>query len=251
MATGSYKHFKLNNRDTVLLSASIIPGNERAVDKLKDKLARMGAKIMHYRTSEVFIHSTGHANRGEIEWLHRKLKPRFFIPIHGTHYKLKQHAELAMQMGMPADHIIVPDNGTIIEIQDEGERMIKLAEKAPDNVVMVDGFTIGDIQDVVIRDRQVLSEDGIFVVIALINASTGKLKKSPDIISRGSVYLRESQELLRETRYLVKNVVEQNTENMHPINIDYIKDVVSDSLGKFLFQQTAKRPIIIPVMICV
>ena len=251
MATGSYKHFKLNNRDTVLLSASIIPGNERAVDKLKDRLARMGAKIMHYRTSEVFIHSTGHANRGEIEWLHKKLKPRFFIPIHGTHYKLKQHAELAMQMGMPADHIVVPDNGTIIEIQDSGEKMVKLSEKAPDNVVMVDGFTIGDIQDVVIRDRQVLSEDGIFVVIALINASTGKLKKSPDIISRGSVYLRESQELLRETRYLVKNVVEQNTENMHPINIDYIKDVVSDSLGKFLFQQTAKRPIIIPVMICV
>lgn len=251
MATGSYKHFKISDRDTVLLSASIIPGNERAVDKLKDKLTRMGAKIMHYRTSEVFIHSTGHANRGEIEWLHKKLKPRFFIPIHGTHYKLKLHAELAMQMGMAKDHIVVPDNGTIIEIQDNGEKLVRLSEKAPDNVVMVDGFTIGDIQDVVIRDRQVLSEDGIFVVIALINAATGKLKKSPDIISRGSVYLRESQELLRETRFLVKNVVEQHTANMHPINIDYIKDVVSDSLGKFLFQQTAKRPIIIPVMICV
>jgi len=251
MATGSYKHFKLSNKDTVLLSASIIPGNERAVDKLKDKLSRMGAKIMHYRTSEVFIHSTGHANRGEIEWLHRKLKPRFFIPIHGTHYKLKQHAELAMQLGMAADHIVVPDNGTIIEIQDNGEKLVKLADKAPDNVVMVDGFTIGDIQDVVIRDRQVLSEDGIFVVIALINAATGKLKKSPDIISRGSVYLRESQDLLRETRFLVKNAIEETTQNMHPINIDYVKDVVSDSLGKFLFQQTAKRPIIIPVMICV
>ena len=251
MATGQHKNVKITNKDTVLLSASIIPGNERAVDKLKDKLARMGAKIVHYRTSEVFIHSTGHANRGEIEWLHRKLKPRFFIPIHGNHYKLKQHAELAMQMGMPADHIVVPDNGTIIEIQDNGERLVRLAEKAPDNVVMVDGFTVGDIQDVVIRDRQVLSADGIFVVIALINASTGKLKKSPDIISRGSVYLRESQELLRETRFLVKNVVEQNTQHMHPINIDYIKDVVSEAISKFVFQHTAKRPIVIPVMICV
>ncbi len=251
MATGSYKHFKISNRDTVLLSASIIPGNERAVDKLKDKLTRMGAKIIHYRTSEVFVHSTGHANRGEIEWLHKKLKPRFLIPIHGNHYKLQQHADLAMQLGMPADHIIVPDNGTIIEIQDEGQKLVKLAVKAPDNVVMVDGFTIGDIQDVVIRDRQVLSQDGIFVVIALINAATGKLKKSPDIISRGSVYLRESQELLRETRYLVKHVVEQNTEHMHPINIDYIKDVVSEALSKFIFQHTAKRPIVIPVMICV
>lgn len=251
MASGSYKHFKLSSRDTVLLSASIIPGNEKAVDKLKDKIARSGAKIIHYRTSEVFIHSTGHANRGEIEWLHRKLKPRFFIPIHGTHYKLKQHAELAMQMGMPADHIVVPDNGTIIEIREEGTKLVRMAEKAPDNVVMVDGFTIGDIQDVVIRDRQVLSSDGIFVVIALINAATGKLKKSPDIISRGSVYLRESQDLLRETRHLVKYVVEQNTENMHPINIDYIKDVVSEALSKFIFQHTAKRPIVIPVMICV
>lgn len=251
MATGQYKHFKLNNRDTVLLSASIIPGNERAVDKLKDKLARMGAKIIHYRTSEVFVHSTGHANRGEIEWLHRKLNPRFLIPIHGNHYKLKQHAELAMQLGMPADHVIVPDNGTIIEIRDNGQKLVKLAEKAPDNVVMVDGFTIGDIQDVVIRDRQVLSQDGIFVVIALINAATGKLKKSPDIISRGSVYLRESQDLLRETRHLVKHVIEQTTENMHPINIDYVKDAVSDSLSKFIFQHTAKRPIVIPVMICV
>jgi ribonuclease J len=251
MANGSYKHFKINNRDTVLLSASIIPGNEIAVDRLKDKLTRMGAKIIHYRTSEVFVHSTGHANRGEIEWLHRKLKPRFLIPIHGNHYKLRQHADLAMELGMPADHIVVPDNGTIVEIQDEGRKLVKFAEKAPNNVVMVDGFTIGDIQDVVIRDRQVLSQDGIFVVIALINAATGKLKKSPDIISRGSVYLRESQDLLRETRHLVKYVVEQNTENMHPINIDYIKDVVSEALSKFIFQHTAKRPIVIPVMICV
>lgn len=251
MSNGTYKHFKLNDRDTVLLSASIVPGNERAVDKLKDNLARMGVNIVHYRTSELFIHSTGHANRGEIEWLHRKLKPRFFIPIHGTFYKLKLHSELAMQLGMPKDHIVIPDNGTIVEIRDNGEKLVRLAEKAPDNTVIVDGFTIGDIQDVVIRDRQVLSQDGIFVVIALINASTGKLKKSPDIISRGSVYLRESQDLLRETRYLVKHVVEQATENMHPINIDYVKDVVSESLSKFIFQHTAKRPIVIPVMICI
>jgi ribonuclease J len=156
-----------------------------------------------------------------------------------------------MQLGMPADHIIIPDNGTIAEIQDNGEKLVRLAEKAPGNVLMVDGFAISDVQDVVIRDRQLLSQDGIFVVIGLINAATGKLKKSPDIISRGSVYLRESQDLLRETRHLVKHVVEMNTQNMHPINIDYIKDVVSEALAKFIFQHTAKRPIIIPVMICI
>jgi ribonuclease J len=251
LVNDNYKYFKLNDRDTVLLSASIIPGNERSVQRLKDGIARKGAHIMHYRTSDVYIHSTGHGNRGEIEWLHRKLRPKFFIPIHGHHYMLKLHAELAHQLGIPKENIIVPDDGTIIEIQDGGQKMTKLSVKAPDNVVMVDGFTIGDIQDVVIRDRQILSQDGIFVVIALINAATGKLKKSPDIISRGSVYLRESQDLLRETRYLIKNTVEQTTEGMHPINIDHVKDVVSDTLGKFLFQQTAKRPIVIPVLICV
>jgi ribonuclease J len=251
LVNNNYKHFKLNERDTVLLSASIIPGNENAVQRLKDGIARHGAHIVHYRTSDVYIHSTGHGNRGEIEWLHRKLNPKFFIPIHGHHYMLRLHAELAEQLGMPKENVIVPDDGSIIEIQDQGEKIVKLPVKAPDNMVMVDGFTIGDVQDVVIRDRQILSQDGIFVVIALINAATGKLKKSPDIISRGSVYLRESQELLRDTRFLVKNTIEKTTENMRPINIDVVKDAVAESLGKFLLQQTAKRPIVIPVMICV
>ncbi|MEI6042697.1 MAG: ribonuclease J [bacterium] len=250
-STNSIKNFRLTDRDTLVLSSSIIPGNEKAVQKLKDNVARLGVKIIHYRTSDVYIHSTGHGNRGEIEWLHRKLRPKFFIPIHGHHYMLRLHAELAENLGVPKENVIVPDDGTIIEIQDGGTKLVRLSTKAPNNTVMVDGFTIGDIQDVVIRDRQILSQDGIFVVIALINASTGKLKKSPDIISRGSVYLRESQELLRETRYLVKSCIEQVTQGSHPINIDYVKDVVSESLGKFLFQQTAKKPIIIPVMICV
>jgi ribonuclease J len=250
-STNSIKNFRITDRDTVVLSSSIIPGNEKAVQKLKDNIARLGARIVHYRTSDVYIHSTGHGNRGEIEWLHRKLRPKFFIPIHGHHYMLRLHAELAENLGVPKENVIVPDDGTVIEIQNEGQKIVRLGTKAPNNTVMVDGFTIGDIQDVVIRDRQILSQDGIFVVIALINASTGKLKKSPDIISRGSVYLRESQELLRETRYLVKGCIEQITQGSHPINIDYVKDVVSEELGKFLFQQTAKKPIIIPVMICV
>ncbi len=251
ISNNQYKHFKLSSRDTVVLSSSIVPGNEKSVQKLKDSIARQGAKIMHYRTSDVYIHSTGHGNRGEMEWLHRKMRAKFFIPIHGHHYMLRLHAEMAEQLGIPKQNICVPDDGTIIEIQDGGTKMVRLAAKAPDNVVMVDGFTIGDIQDVVIRDRQILSQDGIYVVVGVINAATGRLKKSPDIISRGSVYLRESQELLREIRFLVKNTVEEVTREMHPVNIDYVKDVVSDVLGRFIFQQTAKRPIIIPVMICV
>ncbi len=251
VSNNQYKHFKLTPRDTVVLSSSIVPGNEKAVQKLKDSIARQGAKIMHYRSSDVYIHSTGHGNRGEIEWLHRKLRPQYFIPVHGHHYMLKLHAELAEQLGVLKENITVPDDGTIIEIQENGTKMVRLPVKAPDNIVMVDGFTIGDIQDVVIRDRQILAQDGIYVVVAIINSNTGRLKKSPDIISRGSVYLRESQELLREIRFLVKNTVEQVTRDMRPVNIDYVKDVVSDVLGRFIFQETAKRPIIIPVMICV
>jgi len=251
LINGTYKNFKLNEKDTVLLSSSIVPGNEKAVQRLKDGIARKGARIVHYRTSEVYIHSTGHGNRGEIEWLHRKIKPKFFIPIHGSHYMLKLHAELAEQIGMPKDHIVVPDDGMIIEIQDKGEKMIALKEKAPSATVMVDGFTIGDIQEVVIRDRQILAQDGIFVFVAMIDAKTGKLKKSPDIISRGSVYLRESQDLLREARFVIKRTIEKSINGMTPVNFDYVKNTVTEEMSRFLFQQTAKRPIVIPVLLSV
>lgn len=247
----NYKHFKLNNRDTVLLSSSIVPGNERAVQRLKDGIARKGASITHYRTSEVYIHSTGHGNRGEMEWLHKKTKPKFFIPIHGNHYMLKLHAEMAEQLGMPKDHIVVPDNGMVIEIQDGGSKMVALKEKAPSATVMVDGFTIGDIQEVVIRDRQILAQDGIFVFVAMIDAKTGKLKKSPDIISRGSVYLRESQDLLREARFVIKRTIERNIQGTGPVNFDHVKNVVTEEMSRFLFQQTAKKPIVIPVLLSV
>ena len=249
MGTKTHKYFHINDRDTVLLSSSIIPGNEKAVEKLKDNLARLGAKIISIQTSDVYIHSTGHGNRGEIEWLHRKLRPKFFIPVHGNHYRLKLHAELAQNLGVPKENIVVADDGTIIEIQDKGEKIKVLKEKAPSGTVMVDGFSIGDIQEVVIRDRQILSQDGIFVIIALVNSTNGKLKKSPDIISRGSVYLRESQDLLRQARFLIKKTIEDATEGTHPINFDYVKNNLTEAVSKFLFQKTAKRPIVIPVLL--
>ncbi|MBI2096040.1 MAG: ribonuclease J [Candidatus Taylorbacteria bacterium] len=249
MGTKAHKTVQINNRDTVILSSSIIPGNEKTVEKLKDNLARQGAKIIHYRTSEVYIHSTGHGNRGEIEWLHRRLKPKFFIPIHGNHYRLRLHAELARDLGTPEKNVIVPDNGSIIEITNKGERMTVLKEKAPASPVMVDGFSVGDIQEVVLRDRQMLAEDGMFVIIGSVNTQTGKLKKSPDIISRGFVYLRESQDLLRQTRYIIKKTIEDAARGMNPINFDYVKNQVTDNVSRYLFQQTAKRPIVIPVIL--
>lgn len=249
MSTKSHKHVKISKRDTVLLSSSIIPGNEKAVQKLKDNLARQGAKIIHYRTSDVYIHSTGHGNRGELEWLHKKIKPKFFIPVHGNHYMLRVHEELAQNLGMPEKNIVVPNNGSIIEIQDNGEKIVALKHSAPASPVMVDGFAISDVQEVVMRDRKMLADDGMFVIVAIIDLKTGKLRKSPDLISRGFVYLRESQELLGQTRLIIKKTIEDATRGMNPINFDFVKGNVTDAVSRFLLQKTAKRPIVIPVVL--
>lgn len=249
ISTKTHKFIKLHKGDTVLLSASIIPGNEKTVEKLKDNLARQGAKIIHYRTSEVYIHSTGHGNRGELEWMFKKINPKFFMPIHGNHYRIKLHAEAIQNLGLPEKNIVVPDDGTIVEIQDNGQKIVKLKEKAPAAMMTVDGFSIGDVQDVVIRDRKMLAEEGMFVIISTINLKTGKLRKSPDIISRGFVYLRESQDLLQQTRLIIKKTIEDTTAGMNPINFDYVKENLTDAVSRFLFQKTAKRPIVIPVVL--
>ncbi|MBI5816990.1 MAG: RNase J family beta-CASP ribonuclease [Candidatus Yonathbacteria bacterium] len=246
-ANKTHKYLKINKRDTVLLSSSIVPGNERNVQKLKDNLSRQGAKIIHYMTSDV--HSSGHANHDEALWIHKKIKPKFFIPAHGYHYMLRVHAEIAKEAGVPESNIIIPDNGMIIEIQDNGQKAVILKENAPKNLIMVDGFSVGDIQEVVIRDRQMLAQDGIFVIIASIDVTTGRVRKSPDIISRGFVYLRESQDLLHQARLITKKTIEDMSVGMNPINFDYIKDQVTDNVSKFLFQETAKRPMVLPVLL--
>ncbi len=248
MSNKTHKQIKINKRDTVLLSSSVVPGNEKAVQKLKDNLSRQGAHIIHYKIADV--HSSGHANRDETAWIHKKIHPKFFMPVHGYHYMLRVHGEIAKDANnLKEEDIIIPDNGSIIEIQDKGTKFIKLKEKAPSGIVMVDGFSVGDIQDVVIRDRQMLAQDGIFIIFAIVNAQTGKLKKSPDIISRGFVYLRESQELLHQARIIIKNTVEDSTKGMNPINFDFVKTNLTDDVSKFLFQKTAKRPIVIPVLL--
>lgn len=242
-----HRAVKLKKGDTILLSSSVIPGNEKAVQKLKDNLSRQGAKIVHYGIAD--IHSSGHGYQGELEWLHKQIKPRFFMPAHGNHYMLRVHADLAEGIGMPEKNIIVPDNGSILEIQDEGKKFTMLKAKASSRMVMVDGLGTGNVQEVVIRDRQVLSQDGMFVIIALVDMGTGKVRKSPDIISRGFIYLKESQEILRSVRNLTKKTIEESASKMHPINMDYVKNNVREELGKHLFQKTHKRPIIIPVII--
>ncbi|MDP2641847.1 MAG: ribonuclease J [bacterium] len=247
MSNKTHKFIRLQRSDTIVLSSSIIPGNERAIAKLKDNLYRHDSKIITYLDSDV--HTSGHGKRGELEWVHKQIPYKYFMPVHGHHHMLKMHAELAANLGCPRENIIVPDNGSIIEIQDKGAKFVKLPEKAPSDDMVVEGLSIGDISEVVIRDRKMLAEDGIFVVIALVNLRNGRLKKSPGIIARGFVYLRESQELLSEARSIIKRSIESTTVGMNPINFDYAKNAVTEDVSRFLFQRTAKKPIVIPVIL--
>jgi len=243
----THKYVKIKKGDTVVLSSSVVPGNERSVQRLKDNLSRQGARIIHRDTMDV--HASGHANRDETFWIHQKINPRFFMPMHGYHYMLRVHADIAKACGRAEEDIVIPDNGTVIEIQDEGTKITRLKESAPNSLRLVDGFAIGDLQEVVIRDRTVLSQEGMFVIIATVNPKTGRLRKSPDIISRGFVYLRESQELLQQARIIVKKTIEDAAKNQNPINFDMIKNDVTDSISRFLFEKTNKRPIVIPVVL--
>lgn len=259
-ANKSNAKFSLRKGDTIILSASIVPGNELAVVKMRDGLARQGVRIISYRTAgEDFVHATGHGNVEDVKWLHLKTHPKFFIPIHGNHYRLVLHKELAMELGMPEENIIVPDNGSIIEISADGQKIIMRKERAASGAMLVDGASISDTQDVVIRDRVMLAQDGMFVIIALIDQKTGKLKKSPDLISRGFVYLKENQELLRQVRIIIKNGIENIATKMPvmppqgegTMNFDIIKANLGESISKFLYQKTAKRPLVIPVILSV
>jgi ribonuclease J len=247
IAQREHKKIVIKKGDTVMLSSSVVPGNEKAVQKLKDNLARQGAKILHYGVANV--HSSGHSYAGELAWIHKMIKPKFFIPVHGHHFNLHLHADMAIEMGMKEENVVIPDNGSIIDITNGGNKISRLKDKASNKLVMVDGIGSNNIQEVVIRDRQMLAQDGMFVIIAIVDMSTGKIRKSPDIISRGFVYLKESQDLLRHARILIKKKIEDATAQMHPINLDYVKNIVREEMGKFLFQKTHKRPIILPVLI--
>jgi ribonuclease J len=247
MATKQHKNIILNKRDTIILSSSVIPGNEISVRNLKDVLSRHDVEIIHYRVSDV--HSSGHGNAEELAWINRKVGAKYFIPSYGFHSMLKTHADVAHNLaGVPYENIVIPDNGSLVEIQDKGEKITVLKEKAPSIVMTVDGFSVGNLQEVVIRDRQMLSQDGIFLIVVTINIKTGKLKKSPDIISRGFIYLRESQDLLKEARAKIKRIAEDSSKD-RPIDFDKIKKKINTSMSRFLLQKTNKRPIVIAVVL--
>ncbi len=251
IAKKEHKHITLKKDDTVVLSSSVIPGNERAVQALKDKLSRQDAHIITIETSDV--HASGHGYMEEAKWIHQHIKPKFFIPHHGHYYMMRIHTDVMHEStGLPYENMQIPQgNSAVIEVRENGKKLIQLKEKVASTTRVVEGHKITDIQTTVMRDRKELSEEGIFVVVVTIDQRTGRLRKSPDIISRGFIYLRDSQDLLHQTRIIIKRSVEHITKGKRMIDTDRIKADIATQVQKYLMQQTHKRPIVIPVVVSV
>lgn len=236
---------KIQKGDTVIFSSSVIPGNERTVQVLKDQLYRQGANVFHYKMLD--IHASGHANQDELREIIALLKPKFFIPIHGQVSMLVNHARLAESCKIPEKNIQVAENGQVVKLT---TNQISIEKKTvPANYVMVDGLGIGDVGEIVLRDRQNLAQDGMFVIIAVVDRKTGRVRGSPDIISRGFIYLRESKDLLREVRKRTINIVNKSSGTGGAINWIYVRDNVRNEIGDFLFKKTERRPMVLPVII--
>lgn len=245
LAHKDHPYLKVKKGDIVIISSSTVPGNERAVQELKDLLSWQGAKIYHSKIMD--IHASGHANQEELKTMIRLIAPKFFMPVHGSHYMLECHKEIAINVGIPEKNIIVVGNGDLIELYKDEFKIHH--KKVPAHYVMVDGLGIGDVGEVVLRDRQVMAKDGMFVIVVVVDSHTGRVKQSPDIISRGFVYLRESQRLLYETRKRTVRLVERIIRSKHPINWSYVKSRIREELGEFLYEKTKRRPMVLPVII--
>lgn len=238
-----HRHLQVQKKDSVIFSSSVIPGNERSVQYLKDMLYRAGVRVYHYQMMD--IHAGGHARQEEIKELIQLLRPKFLMPHHGQYSMMVTLGQLGVGLGMPEENVVIADNGQIVHITPDKWWFDK--KTAPSNYVMVDGLGIGDIGNVVLRDRQVLAEDGMFVIIAVVDPRSGQVRLSPDIISRGFIYLKEQKELLTQVRKKIRQIIE--SEKARPMNLAYLKDQIRDDIGKFLFQKTERRPMVLPVII--
>lgn len=252
LANREHKYLDIQKGDTIIFSSSVIPGNERTIQNLKDILYRRGARVVHYKMMD--IHAGGHAKKEDQKLLIRLLKPEYFIPIEGNHYLLCMHAETAQSVGVHKKKTFIADNGQVIEFQkvkiDNNYHVVGQLMKEKINVdpVLVDGLGVGDISSVVLRDRQLLAEDGMFVIIAQMDLKTGKVIGSPDIISRGFVYMKESQRLIQGARKIVKGI--HNDKSIHlPVESKVVKEKIKDKVGEYLYKKTKKRPMVLTVLI--
>jgi ribonuclease J len=245
IASKEHRTLRLKKGDSVILSSSVIPGNERQVQVLKDNILRQGVRVFHYKMMD--IHAGGHAQKEELKKMIEIMRPKFFLPIHGQYSMLVAHIELARETGLPEKNVLVAENGQVVNLTKK--RIFLEKEQIPSNYVMVDGLGIGDVGEIVLRDRKQLSQDGMFVIVAVVDRKTGQVKGSPDIISRGFVYLRESKPLLRDTRRKVVGIVNRATGSGRAVNWSYVKDEIRNQIGEFLYRKTQRRPIILPVLI--
>jgi len=242
IANRDHRQVHIVRGDTVVLSATPIPGNEAVVNRTVDALFKQGARVLYNKVAQVHVH--GHASQEELKLLLNLVKPRFFVPVHGEYRHLSLHAELAQSVGIPRDNTFVLEDGDILEI---GPHAGKVTGKVSSGNVYVDGLSVGDIGSVVLRDRKMLSRDGIVMVIIAVNRQTGKLISRPDIISRGFVDTRESRDMIEESRDLVARALDRGRDR--PAEWGFISTKVRDILYKFYYEQTKRRPMILPFMV--
>lgn len=246
IAAGEHRQIKIKKGDTVILSSSPIPGNERSVNDVMDNLFREGARVIYQKLMDV--HTSGHAYQEDLKLMIGLIKPKFFIPIHGERHKLMVHAGLAQDVGIPEENILVSDNGQIIEFIDGKGSVTN--KRVPASYVMVDGLGVGDVGNIVLRDRKAMAADGIFVVIVTVNHETGQIVTSPDIISRGFIYMRENENLVHKARAEIKRLFAKHiSDGKARGDWALIKTKIREDLGDFLYKETERRPMVIPVVI--
>jgi ribonuclease J len=244
MARSTHKKVEILPGDTVIIAATPIPGNERFVGRTVDELFKIGAHVIYGPSSITGVHVSGHGSQEELKLMINIMKPKYFIPIHGEYRMLKQHAFLAETLGVPKEHIFIIENGDTVEIQNgEASR----GNKIQVGNILIDGLGVGDVGNIVLRDRKLLSQDGILVVVVTLSRQDRKILSGPDIISRGFVYVRESEGLLDEANRIVIHTLNKlMNENVNEWTS--LKTHVKDSLGRFLYEQTRRRPMILPII---
>ncbi len=242
MASHDHRWIQIQPGDTVIISAAAVPGNETAVNRTINQLFRRGANVFYESISGV--HVSGHAAREELKLMINLVRPRYFIPIHGEYRHLEHHADLAEELGIPRKNIFVLENGDIIEFNKTGARV---KNRVTAGTIFVDGLGVGDIGDVVLRDRHQLSRDGIFIVVVTIDQHSGDVIAGPDIISRGFVYMKEAGELMDEAKEKVREYLQESAKE-HVTDWSVLRNHVRDVMSKFLYEKTKRRPMIMPII---
>jgi len=245
MGSGDHRDVKIKKGDTIIISASAIPGNESSIHRTINDLFKLGARVVYGKA--VDIHVSGHASQEELKLIIELVKPKYFIPVHGENRHVVQHAELAQELGVKADHTFTLDDGQIVSFDKEGRGRV-IQGQVPSGYVMVDGLGVGDVGNIVLRDRQAMAKEGVFMIVCTVDHKTGRLVTSPDLISRGFIYMKAREKLVEDTRQKIKGLMEKYN-NQHRANWSLIKEKMRNEIGQYLYQKTQRRPLVLPVVI--